>query len=104
MMKIPMNKEDIKYVRKREVGRPAFPVFTVQYSSDNVNWFDLLDYPPEWLCDLIVDVLTTKSLYQPLLPEDDIPIDEDDEVELNVEVIRRHIGYSINGNSLYIEE
>jgi len=101
-----MNKEDIKYVRKIDVSMnpSAYQDWVVQTSSDNVNWYNLIVDVDEWLVDLIVNALTPKLLNQPLLPEDNIPIDEDDEVELNVEVIRRHIGYSINGNSLYIEE
>lgn len=85
-----INRKDIKYVRKIDRSHSNCQIFTVQYSSDNIQWFDLLDYPPEWLCDLIVQVLQPKQIYEEL----DVELDPDDEVELDPEVIRKQCDYS----------
>ncbi len=46
-----------RHYRVSEISNKNVSIFTVEYSDDNVEWFDLLEDPPEWACRLMVDLL-----------------------------------------------
>lgn len=59
-----INKEDIGKVRKVNISSsPNYTLYEVQFcykhdcTSPNPEWYDLLEDPPEWLCDIIVKKL-----------------------------------------------
>lgn len=61
------NREDIGKVRKVNISNnPEYTLFEIQYcyksdSETNPDWYDLFEDPPEWLCDIILDILNDKE-------------------------------------------
>lgn len=60
-----VSRKQIARIRKVNISSnpDKYALWEVQYSYDEVGdeWYDLLDDPPEWLCDLIIEELSKSS-------------------------------------------